>query len=73
MSTDRQFEANRSNARKSTGPRSAAGKARAGENALKHGLVAATSFSPARTPRNMTLFAPGWSKRSTPKAISNIS
>ena len=39
MSTDRQIDANRSNARKSTGPRTADGKARVAENPLKHGLV----------------------------------
>ena len=39
MSTDRQIEANRSNARKSTGPRSAPGKKRAAANAVTHGLL----------------------------------
>jgi hypothetical protein len=43
MTTAKQFEANRRNARKSTGPRSAAGKARVSKNAMKHGL-AATKF-----------------------------
>ena len=41
MATQRQIEANRRNARKSTGPRSAAGKAAASANALSHGLTAA--------------------------------
>ena len=41
MTTPRQFEANRSNARASTGPRSKAGKARAGRNARRHGLSSA--------------------------------
>ena len=35
---DRRLEANRRNARHSTGPRSEAGKARSSRNALKHGL-----------------------------------
>jgi hypothetical protein len=38
MASQQQIEANRRNARKSTGPRSAAGKKRASRNALSHGL-----------------------------------
>jgi hypothetical protein len=38
MATERQIAANRRNARKSTGPRSRAGKKRAGRNAYRHGL-----------------------------------
>ena len=37
MATARQIEANRRNARRSTGPRTEAGKARSRLNALKHG------------------------------------
>jgi hypothetical protein len=40
MSTERQIEANRLNAQKSTGPVSSAGKARCSANALKSGLYA---------------------------------
>ena len=39
MTSERQIEANRRNAGNSTGPRSAAGKIRAGHNALRHGLT----------------------------------
>ncbi len=38
MTSDRQLKANRTNARASTGPRSAQGKARASQNALRHAL-----------------------------------
>jgi hypothetical protein len=38
MATERQIAANRQNARKSTGPRSRAGKRRASQNAYRHGL-----------------------------------
>lgn len=38
MASQSQIEANRRNARQSTGPRSAAGKKRVGKNALRHGL-----------------------------------
>ena len=41
MATKRQIAANRRNARRSTGPRSAAGKAASSANALRHGLAAA--------------------------------
>jgi len=39
MATERQIAANRRNARKSTGPRSGAGKKRASRNAYRHGLT----------------------------------
>lgn len=42
MVSRRQLEANRANARRSTGPRTPAGKMRASKNALKHGLRAKT-------------------------------
>jgi hypothetical protein len=38
MASDRQIQANRQNARKSTGPRSGAGKRRSSSNSLRHGL-----------------------------------
>jgi hypothetical protein len=38
MATERQIAANRRNARKSTGPRSGAGKRRASRNSYRHGL-----------------------------------
>jgi hypothetical protein len=40
MATDKQIAANRRNAQKSTGPRTAAGKFRSSLNALRHGLYA---------------------------------
>ena len=40
MATDKQLQANRANATKSTGPRSQAGKARSRLNSWKHGLSA---------------------------------
>jgi len=47
MTTPRQVASNRANARASTGPRSAAGKARAAQNTRRHGL----SIPVARNPK----------------------
>ncbi len=43
MATDKQIFSNQRNAKKSTGPRSNAGKGRVSKNALKHGLAAAAA------------------------------
>jgi hypothetical protein len=40
MTSTRQLEANRANARRSTGPKTASGKARVAHNAITHGLLA---------------------------------
>ena len=50
MATDAQIAANRANARKSTGPRSAEGKAVSRLNAIKHGLDAASIVLPGEDP-----------------------
>ncbi len=47
----RKLEANRRNARKSTGPRTDAGKARSRMNAVTHGLTAQTIVLPDEDPR----------------------
>jgi hypothetical protein len=39
MATDKQFTANRANAKKSTGPKTESGKQISRRNALKHGLT----------------------------------
>ena len=61
MSTRKQREANRRNARHSTGPRTDAGKQRSSQNALKHGLLAVQSVIPGEDPadydRLLTEFA----------------
>ena len=47
MASERQIAANRRNARKSTGPRSGAGKKRASRNAYRHGLTSCVTSSAA--------------------------
>jgi len=47
MPSDRQIAANRNNAKKSTGPRSDAGRAASRRNARRHGLAIAIGTDPA--------------------------
>ena len=51
MATDRQIAANRRNARRSTGPRSGAGRKRSGRNSFRHGLAAAATATAERSKR----------------------
>ena len=46
MTSLKQIEANRRNAKDSTGPRSKAGKQRSSRNAVRHGLTAETVIEP---------------------------
>ena len=50
MASKRQIEANRNNARQSTGPRTSAGKQRSSQNALQHGLLAKQTVIPGEDP-----------------------
>ena len=50
MASNKQTRANRENAKKSTGPRTAAGKTRSSKNALKHGLLSQDSVLPGEAP-----------------------
>jgi len=59
MASVAQIQANRSNAQKSTGPRTAAGKERASRNALKHGLLAREAVIPGEDPEEFELFREG--------------
>jgi hypothetical protein len=56
MATPAQIAANRRNARKSTGPRTAAGKAVSSRNALRHGLAARAAIVLGEDPADLQRF-----------------
>jgi hypothetical protein len=56
MSSDRQIEANKQNAQRSTGPRTADGRARVASNALKHGLTGRQIVLPGEDPAEFDSF-----------------
>ena len=47
MATEKQIAANRANAQKSTGPKTAAGRLKSSRNALRHGLSCPLPLDPA--------------------------
>ena len=55
MASERQIAANRANARKSSGPRSSAGKSRASSNAYRHGLSLSVGTNSPLAPQLETL------------------
>jgi hypothetical protein len=59
MSSDRQIAANRSNAQRSTGPRTPNGKAKVSVNALTHGLTGRDIVLPNESPDEFDAFRAG--------------
>ena len=66
MSTLKQIEANRLNAKKSTGPRTAQGKSVSRLNALKHGLFATDPIITGEDPANLEALRTGHYDRFQP-------
>jgi hypothetical protein len=56
MTSLRQIDSNRRNAQKSTGPKTQSGKARASQNAVRHGLTAETVIEPLENPADYQAF-----------------
>ncbi len=56
MATEAQIGANRSNAQKSTGPRTPEGKTKVAQNAVKHGLLAREAVIKGEDPEEFTLY-----------------
>jgi hypothetical protein len=59
MATVAQIQANRLNAQQSTGPRTAEGKERASQNALKHGLLAREAVIVGEDPAEFEMYREG--------------
>ena len=59
MASAAQIQANRSNARKSTGPRTPEGKERASHNATKHGLLAREAVIQGEDPEEFEFYREG--------------
>ena len=56
MTSERRIEANRRNAKKSTGPRTPAGKAAVALNGLKHGLLSREALVPGECEAELVEF-----------------
>ncbi len=68
MATLKQFEANRRNAQKSTGPKTPEGKAAISMNALRHGLRARTVVLPGEDPSEFHQFCDDLEVEWTPQS-----
>jgi len=69
MASIAQIQANRSNAQKSTGPRTAEGKAAASHNAVKHGLLAEQVVIHGEDPEEFDLYREGMLAELAPEGV----
>ncbi|MCP4989406.1 MAG: hypothetical protein GY928_26110, partial [Colwellia sp.] len=67
MATQKQINANRRNAKKSTGPRTPEGKRRVSKNALKHGFTAADVVLPSEDPAEFERLRDGFVEALDPR------
>ncbi|MGY4237897.1 hypothetical protein ACVIIW_006844 [Bradyrhizobium sp. USDA 4449] len=68
MASIRQIKANRSNAERSTGPKTAGGKAKSSQNALRHGLARSAIDDPAEAANLAVAIASGLGHQVSPDA-----
>jgi hypothetical protein len=66
MSSQAQIDANRANARKSTGPRTDEGKQRVAQNATRHGLFSRSIILPGEDPEELAALHDGFYARLKP-------
>src|SRR5437764_14766342 len=71
MATPAQINANRANAQKSTGPRSAEGKSVSRFNALKHGVDAASIALPTEDADHYQSLADNYNETYHPKNVAD--
>src|SRR4030095_1521414 len=71
MASPAQTTANRANAQKSTGPRSAEGKSASRFNALKHGIDAASVVIPGEDPADYDTLAAAYHRDFRPQSPSD--
>jgi hypothetical protein len=71
MATQPQIHANRKNAKKSTGPRPAVGKAKSCFNALKSGLHAQSQVIPGEYPAELEALAASYREEFQPESPQN--
>ena len=67
MSTQKQIDANRKNAQKSTGPKTPDGKSATAQNAIKHGFTANTPIIPGEDPAAYDTFKTNLLKELNPQ------
>jgi len=73
MTTARQLETNRANARRSTGPKTPRGKARVAQNAVTHGLLAHETLLPDEDPQGLQTLAETCGPSTARRALRSIS
>jgi hypothetical protein len=69
MSSERQAEANRLNAQKSTGPRTPDGKAKVSQNAITHGLCSTRPVLSTENPEEYDQFRDDFFRRHAPEGV----
>ena len=67
MATEKQIEANRRNAQKSTGPRTNSGKALAGRNSRKHGAYEREPLLPGENSHNLDTLVEAYKQQFQPQ------